>query len=357
MESQIATLKSKKSVLLVDDSPFFATQLSRSLQQDPSLQVWTVYTQAEGISVLKKSAFDVVVWDIVMLNPDSLCRVQALKKKARLVLLRASDIEALRWREYNPESDIRTSVAQKPKTLLDMVAFREVYIHGLRNHSTSPSTESVVSKTYTERLKEHLPLVSPCAIGVVASTGGPAALVEMLQVLPKEYPIPIFIVQHMSGGFMSTFCDWLNSRLALSVQVATHRQLIRAGVWLAPDGAHLEVSPSRMLLNSELAAVQFSKPSGDVLLRSIGAVFGVRSLGVVMTGLGQDGAQGLSDLSSHGGQVYVQSPATCVVPGMVEASMSCCRTERALSIETLSPVELGTLLQGFAPTRLPPDLP
>lgn len=343
-------MKSKKSVLLVDDSPFFASQMSRSLRQDPSLHVQTVHTQTEGLSALKESTFDVVIWDIVMLNPDSLSIVHTLKKQAGLFLLRTSDVEALRWRGFDPELDVQTTVVQKPKSVEEMVLFRQVYIHGGRSEIALP-TDVGVPNSYIEQLQAQLPLVSPCVIGVVASTGGPAALVEMLKVLPAEYPIPIFIVQHMSGGFMSTFSDWLNSRLSLPVQVATHRQVIRAGVWLAPDGTHLEISRNRMLLNTELAAVQFSKPSGDVLLRSLGHTFASRSLGVVMTGLGQDGAQGLSDVLSHGGQVYIQSPETCVVPGMVEASLSKCPVQ-----ESLSPVELGTLLQGFAPTRISPDV-
>ena len=343
-------MKSKKSVLLVDDSPFFASQMSRSLRQDPSLYVQTVHTQTEGLSVLKESTFDVVIWDIVMLNPDSLSIVETLKKQAGLFLLRASDVEALRWRGCNPEADTQTTVVQKPKTVEDMVRFGQVYIHGQHPSNGTSTTDSVGPNAYIEQLEKQLPLVSPCVIGVVASTGGPAALVEMLQVLPAEYPIPIFVVQHMAGGFMSTFCDWLNSRLSLPVQVATHRRLIRAGVWLAPDGSHLEVFRNRMFLDSELSTVQFSKPSGDVLLRSLGLNFASRSLGIVMTGLGEDGAQGLSEMASHGGQAYTQSPNTCVVPGMVEASLSNCEVHGSMS-----PVELGQLLQGFAPTRFSSD--
>jgi two-component system chemotaxis response regulator CheB len=195
--------------------------------------------------------------------------------------------------------------------------------------------------SFIQEMLYQISSTSPYIIGIVASTGGPVALVELLKQLPVDYPIPIVIVQHISSKFTATFCDWLDMQISLPVQLVFDQMPIQKGVWLPAQERHVLVNKTKFVCEDS-EPIQFSKPSGDVLLRSLADVFGTRAMGIVMTGMGQDGGAGLGYLKSKGGQAYVQSPDSCVIPGMVNACMRQCTVDGEMS-----PDALGVLLAGF----------
>jgi two-component system chemotaxis response regulator CheB len=157
-------------------------------------------------------------------------------------------------------------------------------------------------------------------IGICASTGGPQALASILGALPASFPIPVLVVQHISAGFTEGLAHWLDGAVALPVQLAQSGVQADAGVWLAPDGAHLTMGPSGELLLDDTTNNGPHRPSGDVLLRSLAASAGKGTASVVLTGMGHDGAEGSRAVRQAGGLTIAQDEASSVIYGMPRAA-------------------------------------
>jgi two-component system chemotaxis response regulator CheB len=156
------------------------------------------------------------------------------------------------------------------------------------------------------------------ALGV--STGGPLALEEILPTFPRDLPVPILVVQHMPGGFTAPFAERLNKLCVISVCEASHGQTVQAGVvYIAPAGFHMTVdlfTDRTLICLSRQPEAQVHIPSADVLMQSIASEFHSRAIGVIMTGMGSDGAQGMKAIHREGGFTVGQDEPTCAVYGM-----------------------------------------
>jgi two-component system chemotaxis response regulator CheB len=159
-----------------------------------------------------------------------------------------------------------------------------------------------------------------CVIG--ASTGGPAAIQHILQALPPHFPLPVVVVQHMPAGFTRPFAQRLASlsRLRVTEAVEGHR-LARGDVVVAPAGQHLRVSPGMAVVLSPDPADARHIPSIDVTMRSAARSRPGRVLGILLTGMGEDGAEGMSTIRADGGVTIAESEASCVVYGMPRAAV------------------------------------
>lgn len=154
-------------------------------------------------------------------------------------------------------------------------------------------------------------------IAVAASTGGPAALYRLLEQLPRDTDVPVMVVQHIADGFSQGLATWLGSGTALPVKLASHGEpLVGGTVYVAPCRSHLGVGHDRSVVLSDAPPVGGFRPSATVLFRSVAAVYGRSAAGVILTGMGQDGCEGLADLRKAGGRVLAQDEATSVVFGM-----------------------------------------
>ncbi len=154
-------------------------------------------------------------------------------------------------------------------------------------------------------------------VAVAASTGGPAALHRLLGQLPMDTDVPVLVVQHIADGFSEGLATWLGSGTALPVKLAEHGEPLVGGVvYVAPCGRHLAVDVRRSVVLAEDVPVDGFRPSATVLFRSVAAVYGRAAAGVVLTGMGQDGCEGLAALRRAGGRVLAQDEATSVVFGM-----------------------------------------
>lgn len=171
-----------------------------------------------------------------------------------------------------------------------------------------------------ERAPLPRPAPAPRVVGITASTGGPAALHQILRSLPADFPLPILLVQHIAIGFAEGLAQWLNGASKLQVQVARAGARATPGtVWVAPDNQHLGIDASGRLLLSDEGPIGGFRPSGTYLFQSIAQAFGGASLGVVLTGMGRDGTDGLRALRQAGGVVIAQDEATSDVFGMPRA--------------------------------------
>jgi two-component system chemotaxis response regulator CheB len=154
-------------------------------------------------------------------------------------------------------------------------------------------------------------------VAIGSSTGGPDALGKIIGALPDIAPVPILIVQHITVGFHQGLVDWLNNITPLSVKLGEegHRP-VPGEVILAPGERHMAVDSSKRLTLTTESPVRGHRPSATHLFRSVAKVYGANALGVILTGMGDDGADGLVELRRAGGWVIGQDEATCVVYGM-----------------------------------------
>ena len=181
----------------------------------------------------------------------------------------------------------------------------------------SPDTGSLDAATRSTQCRD----TSPASVVVIAaSTGGPDALSVVLSALPIDFNIPILIVQHMPSDFTASLADRLSSQCGRKVSEGRDAAgLNESAVWIAPGGLHLQLGRHGAELRLELsdAPPQNScRPSADVLFRSVAAIYGAHTLGVVLTGLGRDGTSGSQSIRDRNGQVIVQDQASCVAWAM-----------------------------------------
>jgi two-component system chemotaxis response regulator CheB len=159
-------------------------------------------------------------------------------------------------------------------------------------------------------------------IGIAASTGGPAALQRVLSDMPPELPVPVLVVQHIAHGFVHGLASWLSAVTPFQVTVAEHGEIPQPGrVYVAPDDRHLAMTHAGTIDLSRTAAIGGFVPSGTVLFASLAESHGASALGLIMTGMGQDGVDGLRNLHRTGAMVLAQDEESSVVFGMPGATV------------------------------------
>ncbi|HME92345.1 MAG TPA: chemotaxis protein CheB [Myxococcaceae bacterium] len=175
-------------------------------------------------------------------------------------------------------------------------------------------------------------------VAIAASLGGPRALSILLRMVPKAFPAPICVCQHISHGFTNGLAQWLSSEAELRVVEAIDDEPLTPGtVFLAPSRAHLLVTADgRTRLDDGPARMGF-RPSCDALLTSAAEAYRHRAIGVVLTGMGRDGAQGLKHIRMRGGRTIVQDRASCVVFGMPKEAVEIGAAEQILSLDRIAP--------------------
>ena len=181
-------------------------------------------------------------------------------------------------------------------------------------------------------------------VGIVASTGGPAAVCEILRKLPKDFSAPVMLVQHITSEFSQSFVDWLAGNIQLQVRTAQNDEITMPGtVYVAPPDYHLHWENRRSWLRKGEREC-WQRPSGNVLFRSM-AQSGLSTVGIILTGLGEDGAQGLLALRQSGAHTISQSRESCVVYGMPKAAVRMGAVDEELALELIGPrlLELGRI--------------
>jgi two-component system chemotaxis response regulator CheB len=322
-------------VLVVDDSAVARKFVREILSATSDFEV--VAIARDGLDALERIAElepDVVTLDLVMPNLDGVGVLEALKERARrpevvVVSMAGEDSElgvaALAAGAFE--------VVKKPTALPTQRFFElagelcgKVLAAGRRSRSDRKPADSEASE---RTLPERPGSVRLLVIG--ASTGGPQALTQLLGALPGDLPVPVAVVLHMPEGYTEAFARRLDADCALSVREATDGFALRPGtVLIARAGVHLSLargSDSGIVAELPLAPVLTAhRPSVDVLFESAARVTGAGVLGVVLTGMGNDGVAGARAIRDVGGQVLTEAERSCVVYGMprsvVEAGLS-----------------------------------
>ncbi|MCI0539742.1 MAG: chemotaxis response regulator protein-glutamate methylesterase [Verrucomicrobiales bacterium] len=362
----------KIRVLIVDDAVVIRRLVSDCLAQDPDIEV--VGTAADGQIALAKIGQvnpDLITLDIEMPTLDGLQTLAAIRKThPRLPVIMLSTLtergaSATLDALSRGASDYVTKPANVGSVAAAMERIREELIpkiKGLCRRATAIAP--IYAAGHTRQFFGAKP-PSPARIEVLVigvSTGGPNALAALFAGLAKDFPVPILIVQHMPPLFTRLLAERLAAVSGLSAREGAPGELLQAGeVWVAPGGFHMEVenAPVGVRLRIHEGPPENScRPAVDVLFRSVGKVFGPRSLAVVLTGMGQDGLRGCHCIREAGGQVLAQDEASSVVWGMPGAVTKAGLAEKVLPLHELAAeinhrVRVGAFRAGaFTPTSL-----
>jgi two-component system, chemotaxis family, protein-glutamate methylesterase/glutaminase len=187
--------------------------------------------------------------------------------------------------------------------------------------------------------KRNVSTPPPAIVALGISTGGPKALQEILPILPADTPVPIVVVQHMPSGFTAPFARRLDNLCAVSVHEAANGELVLPGVvYIAPAGSHLTVERAgsrTVVCLSDKPGNLLHVPSVDVMMQSVASAFGSSAMGIIMTGMGSDGAQGMKAIHREGGLTVGQDEPSCTVYGMPRACAEMRVLDRVVPLEQI----------------------
>lgn len=331
--------EAKIRVLIVDDSALMRKMLGDILSSDPRLEV--VGTARDGVDGLNKVRLlspDVVTLDVEMPNKDGLSMLEDLMKERPTPVIMVSSLT---------RSGAQTTLKALSLGCIDFVAkpsgaisadIRDVgaeLISKVLMASTArirPESRAGREKEIPELLRrtfaEGVP-VKPVRRGIVAiasSTGGPVALQQLLARLPGDFPVPVVITQHMPKDFTASFARRLDSLSSLTVLEGEEGMELKPGhAVVAPGGMHLTVKRKGggilYCALSDAPPLLSVKPSANIMFLSVTDEFGGSAIGVILTGMGRDGAEGAVALHAKGAHIIAESQETCVVYGMPRAAV------------------------------------
>jgi len=319
----------KIRVLVVDDSAFVRRALDRMLGGAADIEVvGTAADGAEGLDKAKGLLPDVITLDIKMPRLGGLETLRRLMVECptRVLLLSSLTQEGaevtLRGLELGALDFVDKSSVQGPMNLLGLA---DELLTKVRALAASPRVHWQAPPTVREA---PVPLAGASRaemVAIGASTGGPAALQEVIPRLPRGFAGAVVVVQHIPKGFSRSLAERLAARSALPVREAENGELVVPGVVLiAPAGIHTKVrrrgSVVRVVLDEEPSST-LHRPSVDVMMASMAKAYGDKVLGVVLTGMGSDGTAGLAAIKEAGGRTLAESEESCVIYGMPKAAV------------------------------------
>ncbi len=339
--------RNRVRVLVVDDSALMRKLIPQMLEADSSIEV--VGTAMDGNFCLKKIEElqpHVVTLDLQMPGMNGIDTLKEIMRRQPLPVIVVSShstegasitFKALGLGAFDfvtKPKDASAHMAETAKELIAKIkAAADCKVMRPGTLRGAPArTEKITSA------KSAPPPTRTVAIGI--STGGPQALEFLLSQLPPDFPGTILVVQHMPEGFTEMFAHRLDELCALRVKEAQSGDVLQAGrVLICPGSRHMKVKRLPMgnvvVLNDD-ALVNGHRPSVDVLFRSVAEEFGRQSIAVLMTGMGDDGAEGLGAVKKAGGMTIAQSEESCVVYGMPKAAIERGYATRVVALDVLS---------------------
>lgn len=318
-------------VFVVEDSPTARELLSHIIASDPGMKVvGTANDGEEAVEAVQRIKPDVITMDLHMprmngldaarrimeTTPTPIVAVSGTWEPAEAAMtfraLEAGALAVVRKPAGTSHPDYGESSAELIRTVKAMSEVRVV--RRWARHSAAANSYSVPAAPEAD-LKPSVTEIRLVAIG--ASTGGPLALQTILAGLPANFVAPIAVVQHIAPGFVLGFAEWLGRSLKLSVAIASHgERMVPGRVYLAPDGMQMQVStPGRIMLTTD-EPENGLRPSVSWLFRSVANTFGQHAIGVLLTGMGKDGAEELTLMRQKGSITIAQDEESSVVFGM-----------------------------------------
>ncbi len=341
-------------VLVVEDSPLMCKVLTNILNADPRILVAGVaHDGKEAVEIVPWLKPDVITMDIHMPRMDGLeATKQIMAYNPTPILVVSASIfkvgmdkvfKAISYGALDVIEKGQMEVARNVTSgteLLEKVKF----LSGIK------VIRHPLAKLKKVRKPIGIPKISKQKdldkiVAIVASTGGPQALHSILKGFPDNFPCGVVIVQHIPSSFIGGLADWLNSESQVEVKVAEDSEEIRPGVvYLAPADLQMRTEEEGMIRLSNDPALNGYMPSGDVLLESVARAYKENAIGVILTGMGKDGAGGIKTIKEMNGMTIAQDEKSCIVFGMPKVAIEMDVIDKVLSYEKIAEEIVKTLI-------------
>jgi two-component system, chemotaxis family, protein-glutamate methylesterase/glutaminase len=342
--------KSPIKVLLVEDSPVALEILQRVLKSAPEiLLVGTARNGQEAFELIPKLEPNIICTDFHMARMDGLeLTKQVMAKYPRPILVISNSVQADDCQNiFNLMQAGAVDIFPKPiaGTSLDYEQNKERLITKIK----ILAGVKVFAKPLPEKTSTVLEVVEPAALPAIqispsikivtigASTGGPQALQKVFSTLPSNFPVPIICTQHISTGFLQGLIDWLALKCRLKISIAKEGELPLPGsVYFAPDNAHLALDLLGRFMYQASGTIDGHCPSITVMFSSIAKHYGKATLGILLTGMGKDGAIGMKEISQAGGITIAQDEASSIIFGMPKEAIALGGVKYILPVQEIS---------------------
>jgi len=328
----------KIRALVVDDSPLARELIIAILSTSDELQViGEAKNGKEAVEKVGELKPDIVTMDIEMPVMDGLEAIEQIMASNAVPIL-----------VVTTRGDAHTAYAAISNGALDLVVKPDVSLSGAIEFINKIKLLSQI-KVVTHisgRRKAQKVIDMPAAptvdmgdkiVAIASSTGGPDALSVILPQLPKNFPCPIVIAQHISDGFVSGMVEWLKLITKLNIKVAVDGDIVTAGsAYVLPPESHARINSFKRISFVERTPKDIYHPSCDMLLSSAASVYGAHSIGIILTGMGSDGAQGIQRIKEAGGTTMAQDESTSIVFGMNKVAIDNGHIDKILPLGDIS---------------------
>jgi two-component system, chemotaxis family, protein-glutamate methylesterase/glutaminase len=350
----------KVRILVVEDSLTIRRRLCEMLTADPELQVvGEAEDGKQAIELCEELRPDVITLDMVMPVMSGLAATEYIMayRPTPILIVSASTNRGELFKTYDALAAGAVDVLEKPGADDTDAAWERRFVAAVKLIArikviTHPRARLSGADRASARI-----VAGPAAplsrggyavVAIGASTGGPAAIVQILRALPRGLPVPVFFVLHIDEPFGAAFAEWLEHQTPHRVSYACDRQPVdslRGQVIMAPPGRHLTVAGARLHLSSDPPR-HSCRPSVDVLFESLAADRGTEVLGCLLTGMGRDGAAGLLAIRQAGGFTIAQDENTSVIYGMPREAVMLNAARMVLPLDQIGP-QIVQLLGDF----------
>ena len=328
-------------VLLVDDSAVVRKLLRAIFAQDDAFEVMgEAANGVEAVAQVRRERPGLIAMDLEMPLMGGVDAIEEIMSFCPVPILVVTDFANAQHAYAAVAHGALDVVAKSALTEKQVDAFLArarlvasipviTHVKSLRHHAP---TARLAMAPHPAGQPHHRPV-----FGLTSSTGGPQALCRVLSLLPDDFNCPILIAQHVIPGFAAGMAKWLASESSLPVKLAEQGEVIVPGqVYLSPSEAHLSVTAGDRIDLLALRAGDTYRPSCDMLLESMAKSFGQRAVGVILTGMGSDGARGLARVRAVGGTTWAQDEASSVVYGMNRVAIENGAVQRVLPLEDIA---------------------
>jgi len=338
-------------VLLVEDSRIALVILKRILDSSPEIEVvGEARTGLEALTLIPKVEPDVICTDLHMPEMDGLeftFQVMALYPRPILVISVSVQKEDVKHVFELLEAG---AVDIFPKPTAGLAANDELFkqelinkikiLSGVRVFRKKRKSLSQVKNLEADNFSDfaYKSYIKPKIVVIGASTGGPQALKELFTQLPADFPVPVICVQHICFGFLEGLIDWLANHCRLTIQIAQVGDMPKPGkIYFPAEQLHLELDAWGRFICSDSPPVAGHRPSVTVSFESVAKFYGNATVGILLSGMGRDGADGMQAIAQAGGFTIAQDEATSVVFGMPKEAINLGAAKQILPIQAIAP--------------------
>ncbi len=337
--------KSVIRVLVVDDSPLMCKILTNIMNCDPQILVAAVAMNGkEGVEFVPRIKPDIITMDIDMPVMDGFeATRQIMAARPTPILIVSSTVfktgmdkvfKAISHGALDVFDKSELEIGGDKKSGESLIA-KIKFLNGIRV-AHQPLTKLPDERSVVD-LKAPRKKAPDKIVAIVASTGGPQALLEILKRLPEDFPCGVVIVQHITSGFLGGLVGWLAKECKIKVKIGEDSEEIRPGMaYVAPDNLQMRVEDGGKIRLFNEPAVGGHRPSGDVLLESVARTYGKGGVAAILTGMGRDGAMGMKAIKQLHGKTIAQNEKSCVVFGMPSAAVEMNAIDKVLPLERIA---------------------